>query len=57
MLNHLFVIIIIIRYLKPFSNVRIIYHIYPAPPLGQDMTPGLFVKRSLTGLNSEFSFS
>ena len=27
------------------------------PPLGQDMTQGQFFKRSLTGLNSEFSFS
>ena len=33
------------------------YHIYPTPPLGQDMTHGQFFKRSLTGLNSEFSFS
>ena len=27
------------------------------PPLGQDMTQGQFFKRSLTGLNSDFSFS
>ena len=33
------------------------YPIYPTPPLGQDMTQGQFFKRSLTGLNSEFSFS
>ena len=33
------------------------HHIYPTPPLGQDMTQGQFFKRSLTGLNSEFSFS
>ena len=33
------------------------YHIFPTPPLGQDMTQGQFFKRSLTGLNSEFSFS
>ena len=33
------------------------YHIYPTPPLGQDMTQGQFFKQSLTGLNSEFSFS
>ena len=33
------------------------FHIYPTPPLGQDMTQGQFFKRSLTGLNSEFSFS
>ena len=30
------------------------YHIYPTPPLGQDMTQGQFFKQSLTGLNSEF---
>ena len=29
----------------------------PTPPLGQDMTQDQFFKRSLTGLNSEFSFS
>ena len=29
----------------------------PTPPLGQDMTQGQIFKRSLTGLNSEFSFS
>ena len=33
------------------------YHIYPTPLLGQDRTQGQFLKRSLTGLNSEFSFS
>ena len=32
-------------------------HIYPTPPLGQDMTQGQFFERSLTGLNSEVSFS
>ena len=31
--------------------------IHPTPPLGQDMTQGQFLKRSLAGLNSEFSFS
>ena len=31
--------------------------IYPTPPLEQDMTQGQFFKRSLAGLNSEFSFS
>ena len=31
--------------------------IYPTTPLGQDMTQGEFFKRSLAGLNSEFSFS
>ena len=30
--------------------------IYPTPPLGQDMTQGQFFKRSLAGLNLEFSF-
>ena len=29
----------------------------PTPLLGQDMTQGQFFKQSLTGLNSEFSFS
>ena len=33
------------------------YPIYPTPLLGQDMTQGQFFKRSLTGFNSEFSFS
>ena len=33
------------------------YPIYQPPPLGQDMTQGQFFKRSLTVLNSEFSFS
>ena len=39
------------------TSVQYVYHIYPTPPLGQDMTQGQFFKRSLTGLNSEFSFS
>ena len=34
-----------------------IYSYLPTPTLGQDMTQGRFFKRSLTGLNSEFSFS
>ena len=29
----------------------------PNTPLGQDMKQGQFFKRSLAGLNSEFSFS
>ena len=33
-----------------------IYTYTPTPPLGQDITQGVF-KRSLTGLNSEFSYS
>ena len=40
------------------STIILHYHIYPHPTtLGQDMTQGQFSKRSLTGLNSEFSFS
>ena len=35
----------------------ITYSYLPTPPLGQDMTQGQFFKWSLTGLNSEFSFS
>ena len=35
-------------------NWRLSY--LPTPPLGQDMNQGQFFKRSLTGLNSEFSF-
>ena len=38
-------------------NVQHIYPYLPTPSLGQDMTQGQFFKRSLTGLNSEFSFS
>ena len=38
------------------NNVIISY--LPTPPLGQDMTRGqFFFYQSLTGLNSEFSFS
>ena len=33
------------------------WYYLPTPPLWQDMTQGQFFKRSLTGLNSEFSFS
>ena len=29
----------------------------PTPAIGQDMTQGQFLKRGLTGFNSEFSFS
>ena len=39
-----------------FDHANKWYHIYPTPPLGQDMTQGQFFKRSLTSLNSEFSF-
>ena len=51
------------RYSTPSTKETIMidkeenYHIYPTPPLGQDMTQGQFFKWSLTGLNSEFSFS
>ena len=38
-------------------NAEAIISYLPTPPLGQDMTQGQFFKRSLTGLNSEFSFS
>ena len=38
------------------SVIPLIYHIYPTPPLGQDMTQGQFFKRSFTGFSSEFSF-
>ena len=33
------------------------WYYLPTPPLGQDMTQGQIFKRSLTSLNSEFSFS
>ena len=33
------------------------WYYLPTPPLGQDMTQRSIFKRSLTGLNSEFSFS
>ena len=38
-----------------FAPVNSISYL-PTPPLGQDMTEGQFFKRSLAGLNSEFSF-
>ena len=43
---------------KSSSNLfgQVYIHIYPTPPLWQDMTQGQFFKRSLTGLNSVFSF-
>ena len=37
------------------STIKVRY--LPTPSLGQDMTQGRFFKRSLTGLNSELSFS
>ena len=39
------------------SLLLLLIIILPTPPLGQDMTQGQFFKRSLTGFNSEFSFS
>ena len=38
-------------------RIQLYGYIYQTPPLGQDMTQGQFFKRSLTDLNSEFSFS
>ena len=40
---------------KLYSSTHI--HIYPTPPLRQDMTQVQIFRRSLTGLNSKFSFS
>ena len=42
---------------KPLFEICNLIYYLPTPPLGQDMTQGQFFKRSLTGLNSEFSFS
>ena len=44
-------------YTNQETNDNFFHHIYPTPLLGQDMTQGQFLKWSLTGLNSEFSFS
>ena len=41
---------------KLIKGERILWYL-PTPSLWQDMTQGQFCKRSLTGLNSEFSFS
>ena len=46
-----------IKKLNIACGVLPIYHIYLSPPLEHDMIQGQFFKRSLTGLNSEFSFS
>ena len=43
-------------YSESYVDMMFLSHL-PTPPLGQDMTQGQFFKRSLTGLNSEFSFS
>ena len=40
-----------------FSRLLSLYPYLPTPPLWLDMTQGQFFKRSLTGFNSEFSFS
>ena len=45
------------QYYRGLYGLYYYYHIYPTPPLGQDMTQGQFFKRIFTGLNSEFSFS
>ena len=42
---------------SPTRSLKSHVPIYPTPPLGQDMIQGQFFKRSLRGLNSEFSFS
>ena len=39
-----------------FRFISLFNPIYLTPPLGQDMIQGQFFKRSLAGLNSEFSF-
>ena len=43
-----------LRYNLDSAQYLLYHHIYTTPPLGQDMT---IFKRSLTGLNTEFSFS
>ena len=43
-------------YYLPIAEIMYLSYL-PTPPLGQDMTQSPFFKRSLTGLNSEFSFS
>ena len=54
-LNSSFIIMFTFRLIPPGKVSSQLY--LPTPPLGQDMTHGQFFKRSLTGLNSEFSFS
>ena len=48
--------VLLVRYSVPFLKWTR-DPIYPTPLLGQDMTQGQFLKRSLAGLSSEFSFS
>ena len=38
-------------------KILVTYTYLPTPPLKQDMTQDQFFKQSLSGLNSEFSFS
>ena len=45
------------NYLYNTKSLDAILPYLPTLPLGQDMTQGQFFKQSLTGLNSEFSFS
>ena len=53
-----YVITELTRWLLSKDLCKTVYHIYPTPPLGQDMTQGqFFLKRSLIDLNSELSFS
>ena len=47
-----------LTFTRKMSTLSKYLHIYPTPPFRQDMTQGqFFFKQSLTGLNSEFSFS
>ena len=56
---YIYVYIYICIHIYMHTNIYVYKYVYylPTPPLGQDMTLGQFFKRSLTGLNSEFSFS
>ena len=42
---------------KQYPTKQELYSIYPTPPSGRIWHKVIFFKRSLTGLNSEFSFS
>ena len=55
--THIYIYIYVCVCVYIYRSKGFDYHIYPTPPLGQDMTQGQFFKWSLTGLNSEFSFS
>ena len=55
---HTFLFLSLSLSLSLFLTIEYKIYLYlPTPPLGQDMTQGRVFKRSLTGLNSEFSFS